>query len=67
LALTAIGEVSTELMCRELYSEVKRLMKSSSSYVRQKAALAAVRIIRNIPDTIDDFSEMIGNVIQDKN
>ena len=34
LGLTAIAECSTEEMCRELYPEVIRLMKSSSSYIR---------------------------------
>jgi AP-1 complex subunit gamma-1 len=28
LALTAIAEISTDYMCRELYPEVKRLMKA---------------------------------------
>lgn len=59
LGLTAIAEISTEHMCRELYSEVKRLMKSSSAYIKQKAILAAIRTIKNIPDVIEDFLEII--------
>jgi AP-1 complex subunit gamma-1 len=34
LALTAIAEISTDYMCRELYPDVKRLMKASSSYIK---------------------------------
>ena len=34
LGLTAIAECSTVEMCRELYPEVQKLMKSPSSYVR---------------------------------
>jgi AP-1 complex subunit gamma-1 len=35
LGLTAIAEISTEHMCRELYPEVKRLMKNAtSSYIK---------------------------------
>jgi len=34
LGLTAIAEISTEHMCRELYPEVKRLMKNSSPYIK---------------------------------
>ena len=34
LGLTAIAEISTDYMCRELYPEVKRLMKSGSPYIR---------------------------------
>jgi AP-1 complex subunit gamma-1 len=66
LGLTAIAEISTEHMCRELYPEVKRLMKSTSSYIKQKAILAAIRTIKNIPDTIEDFLEIIDQIIYDK-
>jgi AP-1 complex subunit gamma-1 len=59
LGLTAIAEISTEHMCRELYPEVKRLMKTGSPYIKQKAVLAAIRTIKNIPDTIEDFLEII--------
>lgn len=59
LALTAIAEISTDYMCRELYPEVKRLMKQSSPYIKQKAVLAAIRTLKNIPDTIEDFLEII--------
>lgn len=59
LGLTAIAEISTEEMCRELYPEVKRLMKTGSSYIKVKACLAAIRTIKNIPDTIEDFIEII--------
>lgn len=59
LGLTAIAEISTDLMCRELYPDVKRLMKSSSSYIKQKAILAAIRTLKNIPDIIEDFLEII--------
>lgn len=59
LGLTAIAEISTEHMCRELYPEVKRLMKSGSPYIKQKAVLAAIRTVKNIPDTIEDFLEII--------
>lgn len=66
LGLTAIAEVSTADMCRELYPSVKRLMKSQSSYIRQRACLAAVRIIKNIPDTIEDFIEIIADLFKDQ-
>lgn len=59
LGLTAIAEVSTAEMCRELYPEVKRLMRSERAYIRQRACLAAIRTVKNIPDTIEDFVEII--------
>ena len=59
LGLTAIAEISTEEMCRELYPEVKRLMKTGTPYIKTKAVMAAIRTIKNIPDTIEDFIEII--------
>lgn len=66
LGLTAIAEVSTAEMCRELYPEVKRLMKSPSAYIRQRACLAAIRTIKNIPEAIEDFLESIDQLVYDK-
>jgi hypothetical protein len=34
-------------------------MKSSSPYIKQKACLAAIRITKNIPDTIEDYLDII--------
>ena len=53
-------------MCRELYPEVKRLMKSKSPYIRQRAALAAIRTVKNGPDTIEDFLDIIKDLVTDK-
>ena len=66
LGLTAIAEISTEEMCRELYPEVKRLMKTATPYIKQKAILAAIRTVKNIPDTIEDFLDIIDQLIYDK-
>jgi AP-1 complex subunit gamma-1 len=65
LGLTAIAEVSTADMCRELYPTVKKLMSSNSPYIRQRACLATIRIIRSIPDCIEDFLEVIEACIKD--
>ncbi len=65
LGLTAIAEVSSPEMCRELYPEVKKLMKSQSAYIRQRACIAAIRTIKNIPDTIEDFVEIIDELVKD--
>jgi len=65
LGLTAIAEISTEEMCRELYQEVKKLMRHQSSYIKKKAILSAIWIIKNIPDTIEDFLEEIDILINE--
>ena len=65
LALGAIGEISNNEMCRELYTEIIKLAENKSPVLRQKALTAAVRIIRKLPDTIDEFVEVLDRVIHD--
>jgi len=67
LGLTAIAEISTEEMCRELYPEVKRLVKQGSPYIKQKACLALIRTLKNIPDAIDDFLDVMDQLVHEKN
>lgn len=66
LALTAIAEISTSDMCKSLYPEVKKQMKSSSNLVKTKACMAALRIIKQMPECIDDFLDTIDNLIYEK-
>ena len=42
-------------MARDLASEVDKLIGSQSSYVRKKAYLCAVRIIRKVPELHENF------------
>jgi hypothetical protein len=41
-------------------------MLNSSSIVNTKAFLAALRIILKIPETIDEFSEILYNIVYEK-
>ena len=66
LALTAIAEISTSDMCKSVYLDVKKQMKSSSNLVKTKACLAALRIIKQMPDSIDDFLDALDNLIYEK-
>ena len=66
LALTAIAEISTSDMCKSVYMDVKKQMKSASNLVKTKACLAALRIIKQMPDCIDDFLDALDNLIYEK-
>lgn len=43
LALTALGNISSTDMARDLAPDVQRLLGSGNSYLRKKAALCATR------------------------
>jgi AP-1 complex subunit gamma-1 len=66
LALTAIAEISTSEICKSVYLEVKKHMKSQSNIVKTKACLAALRIIKQMPESIDDFLETLDNLVYEK-
>ena len=44
-------------MARDLSPEIERLMNSSSPYLKKKALLCACRIVRKVPELVDNFLE----------
>lgn len=67
LALCTFANIASEEMSRDLCNEVERLMGSSNSYVRRKAALCAMRIVRKVPDLLERFIERTKILLTDKN
>jgi AP-1 complex subunit gamma-1 len=67
IALNAIGEACTADMCRQLSSEVVKLMNNPNPFIKKKAALAATKIIKKCPDLTETFLERLGNYLDDKN
>lgn len=54
-------------MCRELYSEIHKLMGSSNLYIKKKATLSAVRVLRKVPEMAEEFAKVIDTLLQEKN
>jgi AP-1 complex subunit gamma-1 len=66
LSLVAIGNLATQEMARDLASDVEKLMRSNNSYIRKKAALAAIRLLKKEPDLIEHISDRITALLKDK-
>jgi AP-1 complex subunit gamma-1 len=69
LALTTVGNIGSVEIVRDLAHDVEKLLKAPSPYVRKKAALCTIRMIRKCPerDLIDGFLPSIVSILLDKN
>ncbi|CAO1619637.1 unnamed protein product [Sympodiomycopsis kandeliae] len=67
LALATFGNIASEEMARDLSNEVERLMGSSNTYIRRKAAICAMRIVKKVPDLLENFSGKAKALLNDKN
>ncbi|KAJ1797251.1 clathrin associated protein complex large subunit, partial [Coemansia sp. RSA 2399] len=66
LALTTLSCVASVGVANDLMDEVQRLMDSSRSYIRKKAALAAVRVVRRDPELCIQFLERVRSLLGNK-
>ena len=67
LALCTLGNIASAEMARDLFQEVEKLLGASNSYIRRKAALCAMRIIRKVPDLQPNFLERAKVLLSDRN
>mmetsp|Transcript_14768 Transcript_14768/g.45764 ORF Transcript_14768/g.45764 Transcript_14768/m.45764 type:complete len:258 (-) Transcript_14768:2273-3046(-) len=66
LALTSVGNLATADMGRVLVADVASQLQSSNPYVRKKAALALIRILKRIPELSEDYVDGIIGLLKDR-
>jgi AP-1 complex subunit gamma-1 len=67
MALSALGNIGSSEVARDLANEVDKLLSSSNPYIRKKAGLCAIRVIKRVPDFADIFFPRIKAMMNDKN
>ncbi|KAJ1551251.1 clathrin associated protein complex large subunit, partial [Nowakowskiella sp. JEL0078] len=67
LALCTLGNISSQEMARDLSGEIERLLVSSNSYIRKKAALCTLRIIKKVPELMENFVTRAKNLLNERN
>ncbi|KAJ8901194.1 hypothetical protein NDN08_007043 [Rhodosorus marinus] len=63
LALTAMGNISTPEMIRDLLPEVLKLMQNGTPHLRKKAALIGARAVRKLPELSADLIQPIRRLL----
>ncbi|GAB68030.1 adapter-related protein complex 1 gamma 2 subunit [Plasmodium cynomolgi strain B] len=67
LALCALGNIANTEMCSSLRYEILDLMNINNPYIKKKAAMCAIRILKKTTDMEDLFVEKINNLLEDRN
>lgn len=66
LALCSLANICNPGMARDLASDVTKLLSSQNPYIRKKAALCAIRIIRKVPELLEYFVPKIRPLLSEK-
>uniref|UniRef100_G3SRX0 AP-1 complex subunit gamma n=1 Tax=Loxodonta africana TaxID=9785 RepID=G3SRX0_LOXAF len=66
LALCTLSTVGSAEMCRDLATEVEKLLLQPSPYVRKKAVLTAVHMIRKVPELSNIFLPPCAQLLQER-
>eukprot|EP01095_Lingulamoeba_sp_RSL-Kostka_P015989 TRINITY_DN758_c1_g2_i1.p1 TRINITY_DN758_c1_g2~~TRINITY_DN758_c1_g2_i1.p1 ORF type:complete len:665 (-),score=228.30 TRINITY_DN758_c1_g2_i1:828-2822(-) len=67
LALCSLANIASEGMARDLAPDVIKLLGSHYPYVKKKAALCAVKILRKCPELLDQFVPKIKPLLVERN
>ncbi|KAM8727456.1 AP-1 complex subunit gamma-like 2 [Acanthopagrus schlegelii] len=67
LALCTLACMGSAEMCRDLAPEIDRLLRASNSYIKKKAALCAVHIVRKVHDLGEMFAPAARSLLAEKN
>lgn len=50
-----------------MYQDIQKLVASTNLFLKKKATLAAVRIIRKVPDMVEEFAKLVDSLLQERN
>ncbi|KAJ3595558.1 hypothetical protein NHX12_004861, partial [Muraenolepis orangiensis] len=67
LALCTLACMGSSEMCRDLAPEIDRLLRNSSSYIKKKATLCAVHMVRKVPELGELFTPAARSLLAEKN
>jgi AP-1 complex subunit gamma-1 len=54
-------------MSKDLAGEIEKLIKSSNAFIKKKAIICAIRIIKKVPELMEMFVPSVRNLLNEKN
>lgn len=66
LSLTAVGNIASPDMARDLVMDIDRHLRSDNDHLRKKAALSAIRVFNKVPELVEDFVDSIHALLRSK-
>ena len=67
LAMATIANIASAEISRDLAPEIDKLMRSPNAYIRKKAAVCAARMVRKVPELVEDMKSRIASMLDDRN
>ncbi|EGG18708.1 clathrin-adaptor gamma chain [Cavenderia fasciculata] len=67
ISLCALGNVCSQAMARDIAPDVEKLLTNTNPYIRKKAALCAIRILKKVPDLIENYMPKIKALLSERN
>jgi AP-1 complex subunit gamma-1 len=67
LALCSLGNIASQGIARDCAPEIEKLLASTNPYIRKKAALCAIRIVRKVPELLENFVARAKSLLNERN
>ncbi|KAN0009607.1 hypothetical protein ACTFIU_006904 [Dictyostelium citrinum] len=67
VSLCAFGNICSTAMARDISPEIEKVISHSNPYIRKKAALCAIRVLRKVPDLTENYIPKIKALLSERN
>lgn len=65
LALALLANIGSTELCRSLAGDVQKVFEIDDPFLRKRAAMAVIRIIKKLPEFVETFQPMVHHLLND--
>jgi vesicle coat complex subunit len=63
LTLCVLSEICTAELARDLHQDVLKCISNTSAYIRKKAILTSIKLVKRVPEYIPEFLPKISTCL----